>query len=685
MPRCAKILIVDDSKVMRTAVRRELGETYEFREAATGDEALTIIRAGFIPELITLDVEMPGLDGMATCERLYSEEFAGVFLHNREGRAPVVFLTARDTPDLRRRGFELGAIDFLSKKFEPGALAALVVRILKPGESLRGVQALIVDDSRLIRQIVGNALREVGVTVLEADNGLEAYTLLCNRMSSIDLVITDIEMPVMKGTDLCRRIRREIGLTELPVVFLTCADQALRLEAFQAGATDCLIKPFLKEEMIARLTVHIEKALLTAQLRRAADELRTNLHRQREMLATLSHDMRSPLSGIIGFANLLLAGQGRIPSEVESIELIEQSGQMLLSMVEDILSLSKQQSGQCDLALQPLALGPLLSRCVALFQGLAQRKRQEIILTNHATETTISGHAESLTRVFNNLLSNAHKFTAEGGRIRITIEPAPPGKIAVVVVDSGIGIDREKIAHLFDRYSRSSRQGTAGEASAGLGMSIAREFVEAHRGEIGVTSVPGEGTQFRVTFPLIVAATKAAWVVSDQPGAESRHVQLGRRVHGRRVLIADDNPINYMIARAILANVGCSVTTVGSGSDALELLLASPSDYDLVLMDRWMPGMDGLAATRALRHAGLIDLPVIALTGSADSADREACLAAGMNGFLTKPFSASALLETILQVCGSQIAQPPSDAADEGRPTMKAGNDRERRNQLSVV
>lgn len=647
MTRSGRILIVDDSKLVRAAVRRELGGSFEYRDAKHGLEALQIIKEGFTPDLITLDLEMPEMGGFETCERLYSGDFSSFFPKNREGRVPVIFLTARDTLAERRRGFELGAIDFVSKQFEPGALAARVDQILNPDDRLRGVHVLLVDDSRMVRQIVGKALREVGVELIEAVDGLEGFTILCNRLSSIDLVITDIEMPVMTGTELCRRIRHEIGLVDLPIVFFTGGDQAQRVEAFQAGATDCLVKPFIKEEMISRLNVHIENALLNSRLRRAVAELRDSLKCQRDMLATLSHDMRSPLSGIMGFADLLFMAQNRTSVELENIALIKQSGQMLLSLVEDILSLSKQQAGRSELELQPLDLEPLLSRSVAMLQSLASRKHQEIIFDRNAGNATIAGHAESLTRVFNNLISNALKFTADGGNICVSLDPVSPDRVAVMVADTGIGIEPHKIAHIFDRYSQSSHQGTAGEASTGLGMSIVREFVEAHKGEVSVTSSPGRGTQFRVVFPLTQALPAAVRSTPNPVSAESHHAQLGRTVHGRRVLVVDDNPVNHMVARAILTNAGCSSKAVTNGHDAVNILCAAPGDFDLVLMDMQMPGMDGPAATREIRKAGLFTIPVIALTGSADEADRQTCLAAGMNDFLTKPFTPRALLEVI--------------------------------------
>ena len=658
MPGCAKILVVDDSAVIRGTVKHELGSGYEYREARHGLEALQIIQAGFTPDLVLLDIEMPELDGFGTCARLYSEEFTDRFPHRTKGRVPVIFLTAQDALTARRRGYELGAVDFVSKKFVPGSLAVLVHKILHPGKRLEGIQVLLVDDSRTIRQIVANALAEVGVSVIEAVDGLEAYTILCNRLSSIDLVVTDIDMPCMNGTELCQRIRRELGLTDLPIVFFTGSDQARRIEAFQSGATDCLVKPFIKEEMIARLTTHIDKARLNSRLRQAIGQMQGHLQNQRDLLATLSHDMRSPLSGIMGFADVLFMGPNRTPAELENISLIKQSGQMLLSLVNDILTVSKQQSAPSDLELKPLALEPLVTRSVALFQGIATRKKQSITFTTTTDRTTVAGHSEALTRVFNNLLSNALKFTPEGGKVTVSLVASPPDHVAVVVSDNGIGIPPDKLVHLFDRYTRVSQSGTAGEASTGLGMSIVREFVDAHKGQISVTSRPGQTTEFRIIIPLLPIAAEPAAPGMLSGKAETPHTQLSRQLQSLRVLVADDNKVNHMLASAILANAGCTVKTSVNGRDAVSLILANPADFDVVFMDMKMPVMDGLAATRAIRAAGLAALPIIALTGNVDENDNQLCREAGMNGFLTKPFTPRALMEVIVRHCHATKALP---------------------------
>lgn len=647
-----KILVVDDSLTMRSAIRRELGsDRCEVIEAANGLDALALIEKGLTPSLITLDVEMPKLDGFATCEALYSGRFATQFASFPNSRVPIVFITASNSLAERRRGFELGAIDFISKNFEPGCLSHLIFRLLRPNDRLRGVNVLLVDDSSSVRTIVGKALREEGVAVTEAENGNHAFEILCNRMSETDLVITDIAMPGLDGHELCRRIRRELGLCQLPVVFFTGTDQEQRLKAFASGATDCLSKPFIKEEMVARLHVHLEKVQLHRRLQRTVLELRNALCWQSEMLATLSHDMRSPLNGIMGFSELLLSEVGRSAEERENLEMIQQSGQLLLTLIDDVLTLARQESRQTELELQPVLLDGIVRKSVANLRHLARLKEQQLVFKNSVPDAVVMGHSESLIRVVNNLLSNAVKFTPARGQISVEVGPDGPEQVVITVTDTGLGMSPEKLMVLFERYTRASCPGTAGEAGTGLGMSIVKEFVDLHRGQITVSSKPDEGTRFRITLPR--SSTKlprSGARETDTRPAETNKEQLYRRMAGHRVLIAEDNPVNQAVTRTLLVNAGCTATVATNGREALAALhSAAEPPFDVVLMDMEMPNMDGLTATRAIRAAGLTELPIIGLTGNDQETDRAKCMLVGMSDFIVKPFNPTSLFEVILR------------------------------------
>lgn len=208
----AKILVVDDSPTLRAIIRSELEEGgYEVVEATNGIEALTRATVSPAPALITLDIEMPKLNGFETCRRLRDPRYARFFTDNKDGRIPVIFVTSNDTLADRQQGFELGAADFITKPFERGELLEAVDSVLKPGERLRGMTALVVDDSALARSIVVETLEREGMSVIQAEDGVPAYELMCNRVAEIDIVITDLVMAEMGGEELCLKIRRELG------------------------------------------------------------------------------------------------------------------------------------------------------------------------------------------------------------------------------------------------------------------------------------------------------------------------------------------------------------------------------------------------------------------------------------------------------------------------------------------
>jgi DNA-binding response OmpR family regulator len=254
-----RVLIVDDSRVCRRMYRKELERGgYECFEAADGVEALQVIHEVEV-DLVALDVEMPNMDGYEVCERLRSEEFTTHFQSNRDKILPVIFVTSNETLEGRVKGFNKGATDFIIKGFKPGTLLATVNRVLKPVNPLAGLRALVVEDSRFIRNMLTRFLGENGVEVVEASNGQDAFDLLCKPDHDFDVVITDLEMPDMRGDTLCRKVRRDLGMKGIPVIILTASnDHKLLLNLFESGATDYLVKPFEKEELLARMKVSLE-------------------------------------------------------------------------------------------------------------------------------------------------------------------------------------------------------------------------------------------------------------------------------------------------------------------------------------------------------------------------------------------------------------------------------------------
>jgi two-component system, sensor histidine kinase and response regulator len=500
-PRVPKrILVVDDSRTMRLVLRRWLDRSeYQVVDAQNGDEALEKFKASEF-DLVTLDIDMPVLDGFSFCARLRDWEQA-----NGRHHTPVLIVTSHDTLADRERGFEVGATDFLAKPVAESEFLARIDRLLRADDRLLGLTVLVVDDSRVARKSIAASLLQHGITVIEAGDGLEAFHILESRPKEIDLMLTDYDMPKMGGDELCRRARTTLGLPWLPIIILSAlADRARVLELFAAGATDYLCKPFTSEELAARISVHVEIRRLNRECARQIAELERLNELKNGFLAIASHDLRSPLNGILGAANIMLGDPNLSPSHRELADLINQSGDNLLQIINDLLDLARIEAGKTDLRFEVLDLPTLADQACNSLQPIAAPKNVTVSRITSATggRPTVYGVRNDVLRLLTNVISNAIKFTPSQGQVTVSTGLAPDGVGATIVVsDTGIGIAADKLPLLFDRFSKLSQVGTAGELSTGLGMAIVKEIVERHSGSIAVVSQPGKGTSITITLP----------------------------------------------------------------------------------------------------------------------------------------------------------------------------------------
>ena len=288
-----RILVVDDSQTIRMRIREELEEEgYEVIEARNGLEALIQAASTPAPDLITLDIEMPKMTGFETCRKLRESHYARFFSTSEDSRIPVVFITGNDTIADRKKGFELGAVEFIVKPFQKGEVLNLVRSILNPQPPQMDIQALVADDSSVARKITSLCLKREGIRVLEAEDGFQAIETLRSAPDAVDIVVTDLVMPNLDGMQLCRHVRQELGNKDMPIIVLTAmSDLSDILEVFKAGASDYLVKPYAKEELLARIKVHIERNRVNRELRKTI----TLLKEANDKIERLS--IRDPLTG----------------------------------------------------------------------------------------------------------------------------------------------------------------------------------------------------------------------------------------------------------------------------------------------------------------------------------------------------------------------------------------------------
>ena len=271
-----RILVVDDSQTIRMRIREELEQGgYEVLEAKNGLEALIHAASPSPPDLITLDIEMPKLNGFETGRKLRETHYARFFSKFEDHRVPIIFITGNDTIEDRKKGFELGAVDFVSKPFQEGEVLAIVNKILNPPVMRNGIKALVADDNMVARKIASLCLSREGIEVLEAEDGKQAYDIICASGDKLDIIITDLIMPNMDGMQLCRHIRQNLGKQDIPIIVLTAMSNFSEiLEVFKVGASDYLVKPFSKEELLARINVHLERSRVNRELRKTISLLK---------------------------------------------------------------------------------------------------------------------------------------------------------------------------------------------------------------------------------------------------------------------------------------------------------------------------------------------------------------------------------------------------------------------------
>ena len=371
-------------------------------------------------------------------------------------------------------------------------------------------------------------------------------------------------------------------------------------------------------------------------------------------LATMSHEIRTPLTAVVGVAEVL-RGAGLDARHARQLSLLEGAGRTLLGLVDDILDLSRIESGQLDIESQPVDLAALVQDIGQILQTRAAT-RGIALHHSHEGPAMVLSDPLRLRQILLNLVGNAVKFT-EDGEVALTstvTRRTEDGRLDVVLVvrDTGVGIPKDRQAAVFQPFTQ-AEQGTARRfGGSGLGLSIVARLVEMMGGTISLVSAPGKGT----TVTVRIVLSPAAGPVAEEPGEQAPEGNT------RRVLLAEDNEINQEVVRLMLERCDCQVTIAPDGFQAVSAVVDAPDAYDLILMDCQMPGMDGFEATRTLRAAGWTR-PIVALTANATPADRAECIAAGMDGFTSKPLTL-ADLRGVLTRYGPKAAEPaPTERA----------------------
>ncbi|MFI4936641.1 MAG: ATP-binding protein [Caulobacterales bacterium] len=448
-----------------------------------------------------------------------------------------------------------------------------------------------------------------------------------------------------------------------PKVFLCSASPYLMVVAFGAGSMSAeavrrghpgvvltalvglglLFHLFLvARRQLAGSREALHKARAEAQERgqaaQAANEAKS------AFLATMSHEIRTPLNGVLGMAQAMAADE-MTTVQRDRLDVIRQSGEALLAILNDVLDLSKIEAGRFELEEIEFDLADLMKGAHSAFTAIANKKGLSFDRTvEEGAGGVYRGDPTRVRQILYNLISNALKFT-EHGEVRV-IALREGDYLALTVTDTGVGIEAERLEALFEKFTQADASTTRRYGGTGLGLAICRELAHLMKGEIRADSELGKGSSFHVILPLpkVGEAQLAPFAPPPPPSAETEAAMLKIRV-----LAAEDNTVNQLVLKTLLHQIGVEPVVVENGQAALEAWEAS--EWDVILMDMQMPIMDGHTAARPIREAeaakGRVRTPIIALTANAMSHQVQQCAAAGMDGHVAKPIEAARLFEAL--------------------------------------
>ena len=513
---------------------------------------------------------------------------------------------------------------------------------------------LLVDDNETNLLILEKILKKE-FQLERATSGEAALTIAPTFKP--DVILLDIMMPGMNGYDVCKEIRATKELARIKVIMVTAkAMLSERLKGYEVGADDYIVKPFEEEELLAKVRVYLRLKSTeefnielkkqvqeqTQELREAKEKAEAANRAKNEFVSTMTHELRNPLTSIIGFADILTVQCGGPLNEeqLNQVKVIRQSADHLSKLVSDVFDVVKVDRNVIELDLGLFTPGEFLRSAVDMLSSQINKKGVKVTLNIHPDLKGITGDRRRCTQIVLNLLSNSIKYTPQGGTIEVHAENMTGSVVKISVTDEGVGIKPEDQKKLFSEFYQVDRHRDQKLGGTGIGLALNHRLVELHGGQIGVESEFGKGSTFWFTLPLLE-------IVGDkEPVQEQVFTTLPRSLAGRRILVADDNEANQAIMVEMLDRSDLEVHITGNGQEAIEL--AKYRTPDLILMDLRMPVMDGFTAAKKLRSMPeFAKTPIIALSASADKISIERCLAAGYNEHVSKPFELNVLNEII--------------------------------------
>lgn len=501
-------------------------------------------------------------------------------------------------------------------------------------------RVLVVDDEPGMRDFLVYELQEEGYQTAFACDGEDAIERI--KKEDFQVVITDMKMPKMDGLELLEAAKKINPYLEF-IVVTGYAHVENAVMAMKKGAYDLLQKPYELSEILAV----VEKAFEKSELRQDRDIARELSRAKSEFLATMSHEIRTPMNAVIGMSDLLEETPLSIEQR-EYVQILKRGGETLMNLINNILDLSKVESGNLELEKTEFNLKELSEQVMELMAYRAHEKGLELAFQiSSEVPIKLMGDPNRLKQVIVNLIGNALKFTEKGEvvlEVKSVEKTNDQCRLLFSVKDTGIGIPKEKLGQIFDPFTQADASTTRKYGGTGLGLTISKKLVERMGGGIEVTSEPGQGTTFNVTLPFEI-----------QKGGSIQEVEFKEKVQANdfvrpiRILLAEDVSDNRLLVQAYLKDTPWKLDWACDGEEAVRKFKSD--SYDLILMDIQMPVMDGYAATQAIRNwekdEGRSPVPIFALTARALKEEVQKSENAGFTAYVTKPIKKKRLLDTI--------------------------------------
>jgi PAS domain S-box-containing protein len=643
------ILNVDDNAPNRYIKSRTLRAAgFEVIEAGTGQGAIDVVYERR-PDLVLLDIKLPDISGLDVCRRLKEDA--------RTRHIPIVHISATFvTPADEAVSLEAGADIYLAEPVGTQELASAVRTLLR----LRTTEQVLAASEERMR--LATAAAGIATWDIDAESGATVWSPQFHRMLGLEpgetapsreawlaRVRPDQREAVAEALERALRGDEPFSLEHRIVRADDGAERCIapqgKLHVDELRGAPRLIGVAM--DVTEAREAQNERERLLGEAQAARQEAEDAARMKDEFLAMLSHELRTPISAMLGWLHLIRSGRLAPEQHLAGLDTIERNARLQARLINDLLDVSRIVTGKMELESRVLRLDRTVENAIETVRIAAAARSIRLVADFAPGRWLVQGSPERLQQVFSNLLSNAVKFSASGSTVRVRLAPAAPGRAQVAIADEGEGIAPELVPHIFDRFRQADSSTSRRHGGLGLGLAIVRSLTELHGGSVRAESEgPGKGATFTVELPL--APEGATETTPEVPSSRSAS---GAELGGTRMLVVDDDEGAAKMTGQILSGEGAEVRIALGGAHAIEVARAWRPD--LLVLDIGMPDEDGYDLLPRLRReigSGPDVPPAIALTGFAAPVDVSRAARAGFQAHVAKPFEVDALLRVVLRL-----------------------------------